>query len=859
MLPRSFTVHGRFRASRSLKLAGLIVLLALGFVRQAKAQRVAIWDPEHGTSEPPNRLTLDLPRLHQVGDWLTGAGITPQWVTASQMEDPTAFSAAQFDVLVMTGDSFPEQDVPALTKFEDGGGILIALNGRIPFNARIVPKPDGSWDLSPNIGFDWQSTEVMNLIGVQYIFDAAKLDQGVHHSVTPLLKSYVPDAPDIPDQTLTSMWLVPMTETKAAFYPLIRSRRVDGADVTPQIFVSRAGKHTAIISLSSDWTEGTNPDLWTVAKETAVGLVKLALDLKAGKADLSAPIDLPADLPSPEPLQTRTVSGEVTPEGAVPLWRWGRFDGSSTEFGAPLGPGEAKTFPANTPSAQLPRYLAGGAALSLSLDKGLPPNEPVYLRFRGAYASSNAGLKVSLGGKVIWDELLSVPAAGGAGNFSVDLSGTPVEFDRAVYVPSGSQGPLEVSNPGREPLYIDAFQLETRPNPAPTYQLGAMMTDLAGATIAPAPSLTKLWGAVRCNVRTQYVGPPGAPDRWDHMDKLMAYYESSGAPIQLLFEGTPEWCAISPERYQAGVKAGRSADVPPDPVKYAKLAEEVIGRYGSHVATYEIWNEMDGQQFWRGTAAEYCTFFHDVADVIRRTQPGKPIISGGLAGFREAAVHDFLAGHVFSDADIVAYHPYNGQSTGWDASFELFEGRLFSAGLNKPLYCDESGFVSKPEEWFKDPAWSPRLQAEATSAAMGRLFADGLTKFAIFHATGSNTGFDLFDVKGNPKPAYAVFSDYLQLNGGQREDVALAPAGTSPVQNVYAAAALHPDGSSTLILNASTSGVWTQDVVATLPVKGRSATAHNEWGPVPVGVKPGSDEVELRLPVTGRTVVVISP
>ena len=843
----------------SFPIASCIAFAVLAFAGTAHAQRVAIWEPEHGTNQPPNRFTLDLPRLHQVSDWLTAAGIAPRWVTASQMEDSTAFSAAQFDVLVMPGDSFPRDAVPALAKFEDGGGVLIALNGRIPFNARIVPKPDGSWDLSPNTGFDWQSDEVTNLIGVRYIYDAARMDQGVHHAATPLFKAYVPNAPDIPDQTLASMWLVPMAETKAEFYPLIGSRRVDGAPVTPQLFVSVAGKHTAIISLSSDWTEGTNPDLWPVARETAVGLVRLALDIRAGKANLGAPVELPADLPPPEPLQTRVPSGEVSPEGANPLWRWGRFDGSSTEFGPPLGSGETKVFPANTPSAQLPRYLAGGAALRLTLDKPLPGHVPVYFRFRGAYGASNAGLRVSLGQRVVWNELLSVPDAGGAGNFSADLTGTPVEFDRVVYLPAGTAGPLEIANPGQEPLYIDAYQLETRPGPAPAYQIGAMLTDLAGAAIAPAPALTKLWGAVRCNVRTQYVGPPGAPDRFDHTDKLMAYYESSGAPIQLLFEGTPQWCAISPERYQSGVKAGRPQTVPPDPVKYAKLAEEIIARYGAHVATYEIWNEMDGQQFWRGSTAEYCTFFHDLVDVIRRTQPGKPIISGGLAGFRETPVHDFLAGKVFSDADVVAYHPYNGQSTGWDVSYELFEGRLFSAGLDKPLYCDESGFVSKPVEWFKNPGWSPQLQASATSAAMGRLFADGLTKFAIFHATGSTSGFDLFDAGGQPKPAYVPFSDYLLLSGGRRLDVALAPAGTSPLQGVYAAAAVHQDGSATLILNASTSELWSQDVVVTLPVTASSATAHNESGPVSVTVKPGPGEVELRLPVSGRTVLAISP
>jgi len=73
----------------------------------------------------------------------------------------------------------------------------------------------------------------------------------------------------------------------------------------------------------------------------------------------------------------------------------------------------------------------------------------------------------------------------------------------------------------------------------------------------------------------------------------------------------------------------------------------------------------------------------------------------------------------------------------------------------------------------------------------------------VFNAGGDAFAYGLFDQAGKPRPAYAVFADYLKLaeNQGRRLDVAMTSPDGAPLQGVYVAAATHPDGSVTAVVN----------------------------------------------------------
>ena len=147
------------------------------------------------------------------------------------------------------------------------------------------------------------------------------------------------------------------------------------------------------------------------------------------------------------------------------------------------------------------------------------------------------------------------------------------------------------------------------------------------------------------SLRTNLIGPPDQPDRFAKVDALFDAVAAKNTRVQPILEGTPPWCAISSDRLEEAEKANRPQTVPPNPQKYAQLVADVVKRYGSRVSSFEIWNEPDINQFYRGTPEEYATLFKTVVPVIRKLDP-TAMVWFSMSGFHP----DFLQKLI--DADV---------------------------------------------------------------------------------------------------------------------------------------------------------------------------------------------------------------
>src|SRR5690606_35867363 len=177
----------------------------------------------------------------------------------------------------------------------------------------------------------------------------------------------------------------------------------------------------------------------------------------------------------------------------------------------------------------------------------------------------------------------------------------------------------------------------------------------------------------------------------------------------------------------------RPHTVPPDPQKYAQIVEDVIARYGDRIDSYEIWNEADIDQFYRGTEAEYITLFKTIVPIIRRLDPTAKIFSTGMAGMHEEFLRKMWHAGVLDEVDMVAFHPYAGKGPAWDIPYGLLEGTLMSWGVDREIFCNESGFTYLNAAWFQPPpVITPQRQRDLLNTAMGRLLATGLPKLSIF-------------------------------------------------------------------------------------------------------------------------------
>lgn len=769
------------------------------------APRIAIWNPEEGTSE--SRVSIKLNQVQSVAKVLEKSGSLVSILTAKDIANPAVFSASGFDALLFIGNGFPRAVIPATKKFSDEGGVLVSLDAAVPFLIALEQGNDNFWKLSPNSPpFAWQTDEVLKHIGLKYLFEPEKHSQGVRHTPTPLLNSLAGPFPSF-NGRLDSRWVIPIDG--AEYIPLIRSHRSDGLDVPGPLYVIKNGVRTSILCTSPLFTLNDSPALWSHSDATLAAVAKLAMNIRSGKwvparEDIVA-LDLQATPEAKSPLD-RASFGSIEPENAESLARWGRFNGSCMELGPTAKRGQSLSVPAMTSATVFPQALESAAAVLLELPaRVLSRATPVILRVRGAYTQTGAGLKVSLGDKVLWNELFNYIDTKAPGNFSGSLSGVPAEFTRLIFLPSEmlNGNPLSISNPGSATLTFDAVQIEHQTNPR-TRCIGLGAAQEGGNNYPVAES--KKWGGLRTSLRTQRIGKPEDPNRFAQIDKLFNVVASKTDSVQPILEGTPNWAAISPERLDDAVMAGRPTTVPPDPAQYAEIVEAVVTRYGDRISMYEIWNEADITQFYRGTAQEYVTLFKTIVPIIRRLDPTAKIMPSGMAGFRENFIDELIKGGVVDASDMIAFHPYAGKSAAWDLPYGLVEGALMSKGRNIEIFCNESGFPANNQEWFsRPPELNLQTQMQSLDIAMSRLLSMGLAKLSVFHAGGDNHGFGLFDVEGSAKPAYEVFSDYARLNGNgsTRLDVSMSHAEGKPLFGIYAAASRHADGRATVVVNPS--------------------------------------------------------
>lgn len=847
-------------------LLGLLICLTAGI--QAYGQgRVAVWDPIKGTSE--RRFTLSTEHLDEAANTVKQGGFKVSRITAQQMNNPSIFSAKQFDVLFMDGICIPKISMKAMRKFADQGGIIVNLGASVPFLIYVKQKPDQTWTMDPPTPkFKWQTNDINRYLGTRYIYDVTRINQGVKHSITPLFAKYFKGHVQLPDGMLPTNWIVPNTEKNvtADYFPLVRSQRIDQKDVIPQVFISRFKGRISIHCLSPYYTGREKVDWWKATDQTLIAFVNLAVDIRNKKINLDDYMHpaIPKNMAAPLPLQTRLPMGSVQPSKGKVIKTWGQFDGSGIELGKAIMTKQLSA------SSTLPQKLGAGAMLKLSLPDNA--SDAQILRYRLAYNKDSAGIQIRINDQLLQNQLFVYMDVSANGNFSApSYADKPIETHRQVFLPAniwGNKNVLTLKNPGKEPIYFDAIQLETIPNVLPNWRLGlgAPWTHRLNKGNVKVPAkYSKTWATMRGGARTSYAGPPSDPDRFKIMDQQIELQLAVNPNLEINLQGTPQWAAI-PNRYAEAKAAGRPYGAAADPQKYQQIVEHIINQYGDQIDSYELWNEADSQKYWRGSVEEYVAWCNATIATIKKLDPTARIYSTGMAGFKGKFIHELSRTGILNKIDALAFHPYAGKSPLWDLPYGMAEGEIMALGLDIPVYCNEMGFVYKNAEWFTaPPTFTPDLQAKMISQAMSRLLSNSINAISIFHAGGSKHYYGLIDEKGVPRPAYKVFDDYLQLchRDGKRIEFAMTPANPTdaPISGIYATAASHNDGSYTIVVNPSMSRFQERNVRIRIPVSSQTTklTTHDDAVTVQIKHHHNQHWADVVVQLSKRMVIELKP
>jgi uncharacterized protein (TIGR03437 family) len=132
------------------------------------------------------------------------------------------------------------------------------------------------------------------------------------------------------------------------------------------------------------------------------------------------------------------------------------------------------------------------------------------------------------------------------------------------------------------------------------------------------------------------------------------------------------------------------------------IANHAAGEIPGKIKYWEIWNEPNARNFWKGTNLQLIRMAKDAQIIIKRIDPqavilspppanaGDPSPSGGAAWLKQ-----YLTDGGGAYADVIAFHAYlNTQTQGQSNPEEVLQGEavIQAAVAGKPLWNTESGW-----------------------------------------------------------------------------------------------------------------------------------------------------------------------
>ena len=217
---------------------------------------------------------------------------------------------------------------------------------------------------------------------------------------------------------------------------------------------------------------------------------------------------------------------------------------------------------------------------------------------------------------------------------------------------------------------------------------------------------------------------PGEFDFSD-FDSRLAAAEAAGLKMLAILDYDTPWIHESPDG-----KVLISEDQLPH---WLNFVEQVVTRYGSRVAAYEIWNEPNFPVFWTGTDEEFFTLTRETVRLIKRLRPDMPVAAGSIM------YHPVMGGPSFLDrllesgaadlADVISIHTYGLSPTilGERAGDAL--KKIRAAGFEGSLWVTETGV---PTGGFYPHAVAPGKQGSFMVKTLITSWAAGADKVFIY-------------------------------------------------------------------------------------------------------------------------------
>lgn len=187
---------------------------------------------------------------------------------------------------------------------------------------------------------------------------------------------------------------------------------------------------------------------------------------------------------------------------------------------------------------------------------------------------------------------------------------------------------------------------------------------------------------------------------WNGMNDSIARSNEQGAEILYVLGSTPTWAASNKKQ---GRYPNRGAASMPKRKDWQRWVRTVTQRYGDSIGAYQIWNEANLKDFWRGSPKQMAILTADAYRIIKQNDPTATVVAASSTVRLEPAYKRFFPKYLNElrkrnwPVDAIAIHTYpSGQGTPADRVryIQQTKADMARAGVpaNKQLWDTEVNY-----------------------------------------------------------------------------------------------------------------------------------------------------------------------
>lgn len=331
---------------------------------------------------------------------------------------------------------------------------------------------------------------------------------------------------------------------------------------------------------------------------------------------------------------------------------------------------------------------------------------------------------------------------------------------------------------------------------------------------------------VRADCDWDRVENPEGQWHYAHMDETVKWADAAGIKLLLQLNYDVPWAR----------PAHRHMD------KWLTYVRNVVGRYKRSVRYWEVWNEPNGEWFWKSPdARDYTTFLKETHTMIKAVDPGLQVVFGGTFNVDKEYIEKAFKAGAGDFFDVMSVHPYGTavDNTGNDLAGLVDLMKRYHVD-QKPIWVTEWGWSAVDND-------TQREQEHAVNLAIGwHLALHGLPVQRVFwYEFRSEEGkagdrehyFGLVRRDLTPRPAYAAYQALIRA----RPPGSTADRGDWWRQGLTWPHWIRPDGKRGWSIWA-----WSDKVDYRIQVRGKITEAFDHLGqPLELGMDDG--KVDIRL------------